>query len=202
MREVKPSFVRMFSTCVSAVRCEMTSREAISRLLSPSATSAAISLWRRVSCELTWGCVVRGVVSDEEPTAYANPSLQPEGCLEELEPGWTACQVSRFRLIRIIGGCVPVGRNCGSASGVCRPRCLRGRAHRRASPAGLSSHSRARCVAPARMENRSPRVDLVHRRERRRYRSLRSSLLSRAPVASVRSVAGVDSSVMKETDSQ
>ena len=35
-REVKPSLLRMFSTCPSAVRCATTSRAAISRLLRPS----------------------------------------------------------------------------------------------------------------------------------------------------------------------
>jgi hypothetical protein len=48
-REVKPSLTRMCSTWVSAVRCEMTSFDAICLLLKPRATSPAIWRSRAVS---------------------------------------------------------------------------------------------------------------------------------------------------------
>src|SRR6266508_415201 len=47
-REAKPSLLRMCSTWVSAVRCEITSLAAISLLLNPSPMSSAISYSRRV----------------------------------------------------------------------------------------------------------------------------------------------------------
>src|SRR5215813_4827928 len=48
VRELIPSLLSMLVTCVSTVRLEMNSRTAISRLVSPSATSRAISSSRRL----------------------------------------------------------------------------------------------------------------------------------------------------------
>ena len=71
-----PSFISTAATWCSAVRCETTSRSAISAFVRPSATSTSTSSWRAVSPAGLARVALRGPLGTRMPSSRIRPAVR------------------------------------------------------------------------------------------------------------------------------